>query len=52
MLECWNSGKMGFGILGEWITCKIHFGREIEKWIESLKYQYSIIPLFHPLGYI
>jgi len=47
MLECWNNGKMGFGIMGQWFIGKIHFDHKNKKSIESLQInQYSIIPFF------
>jgi hypothetical protein len=48
MLEFWNTGKMGFGIMGEWFIGKTHFDYGNKKPTESLQLnQYSIFPSFH-----
>jgi hypothetical protein len=41
MLECWNTGIMGFGELTEWVIGKI----TVED--EFTSFHYSTIPLFH-----
>jgi len=41
MLECWNNGKLGFGLMVKFVL------KTIKKLLISLKNHYSIIPQFH-----
>jgi len=53
MLECWNIGKMGFGILSCWVNGNNRFGDKIKMDNILLKttipsFHYSIIPWLGP----
>jgi hypothetical protein len=47
MVECWNIGKMGLGILKYWVNGKIRFDDKVYNGLYPLKTHYSIVPLFH-----
>jgi hypothetical protein len=47
ILECWNNGRMGFGIMVKWFNGKTHPSQKIKKWIKSSYkpiFQHSTIP--------
>jgi hypothetical protein len=44
MVECWNIGKMGLGILKYWVNGKIRFDDKVYNGLYPLKTHYSIIP--------
>jgi hypothetical protein len=50
MVECWNIGKMGLGILQYWVNGPPMAERYSLKWIitfENPLFHRSTIPLFH-----
>jgi len=47
MLECWNIGKMGSGIMRFWVNGKICVEDKTKNGSYPSKNQYSIIPTFH-----
>jgi len=44
MVECWNIGKMGLGILQYWVNCRIWLDDKVKNDKILLK---PTIPLFH-----
>jgi hypothetical protein len=54
MMECWNSGIMGSGIMQCWVDGKICFNGKIKKGYLPFNPpqadQYTTIPLFHGRG--
>jgi hypothetical protein len=47
MLECWNSGMMGYGIMQCWVDGKICVDGKIKNGYLPFKNQHSRIPPFH-----
>jgi len=49
MLEYWNNGKMGFGILQCWAIGSVRFDNQIKltKSFQKPIFHHSAIPLFH-----
>jgi hypothetical protein len=47
MMECWNIGKVGLGILQYWVNSKIQLYDKVKNGKYPLKTHFSIVPLFH-----
>jgi len=47
MMECWNSGIMGFGIMEYWADGKICVDEKIKNGYSPFENQHSSLPLFH-----
>jgi len=47
MMECWNSGIMGLGMMQCWVDGKIFLDGKIKNEYLPFKNQHSSIPPFH-----